>query len=137
MKKIVLLAYFFLFFYGLLFSQENNYENRGIIKVEKRGNLAKILFDNINYRLVGIDYFGNVIDTAVFEFQLRVTINGIFYSEKTLGSTISYKMRQLLGRCDSSTTIIFDKIKAKDQNGTVLNMPPLRTNFGYYEDKSD
>ena len=126
-----------LFFASSLFSQETNESNRGTITVQKRGTLSKIQFDDVNYRLIGIDQYGNVLDSAVLEFQMSVTIKGVFYAEQTVGSALTYKMQQQLGRCDRSSKIFFDKIKAKDQNGTVVEMPKFQYSFGYRDENNE
>ncbi|MES2140278.1 MAG: hypothetical protein V4511_11275 [Bacteroidota bacterium] len=136
MKKLIIILIFFLVT-SSIFSQENNTENRGTIKIQKTGQLSKIQFDNVNYRLIGVDHYGNAIDSAVVEFEMSVSINGIFYSEKTVGPILSYNMRQLLGRSDRTTKIFFEKIKAKDRNGTVLDMPKFQYSFGYSDENND
>ncbi len=93
-----------------------------------------MLFDNINYRLVGLDLYGNVLDSAVVEFNMSVTIQGVFYSEKTASPQLTFKMIQQLGRCDQTTKIFFDEITAKDKNGTLIKMPKFQYTFGYSEE---
>jgi hypothetical protein len=136
MKKRIIVILFFVIS-NSIFSQENTTGNRGTIKLQKSGHLSKIQFDNVNYRLIGIDRYGNVIDSAVVEFEMSVSISGIFYSEKTVGPILSYQMQQLLGRCDRTTKIFFEKIKAKDRNGTLLNMPRFQYSFGYSDENND
>ncbi|MCE9540113.1 MAG: hypothetical protein K8R85_12990 [Bacteroidetes bacterium] len=136
MKKLIIILIFF-FVANFTFSQENNGENRGTIRIQKRGQLSKIQFDNVNYRLIGVDQYGNAIDSAVVEFEMSVTISGIFYSEKTVGPILSYNMRQLLGRSDRTTKIFFEKIKAKDRNGTLIDMPKFQYSFGYFDENND
>ena len=120
-----------------LFAQETDEMNRGTIKVQKKGQLAKIQFDDVNYRLIGIDQYGNVLDSAVVEFQMSVTIKGIFYSEHTVGPALTYQMQQLLGKCDRTSKMFFDKIKAKDRNGTLVEMPKFQYNFGYRDENNE
>ena len=134
MKKLLPIL-FLLILFGSLPAQET--DNRGTIKIQKKGQLKKIQFDDVNYRLIGIDQYGNVLDTAVVEFQMSVTIKGIAYSEKTVGPALSYQMQQLLGRCDRTSKIFFEKIKAKDRNGTLVNMPKFQYNFGYSDENND
>lgn len=136
MKQLIIIIFFFVT-NNSIFSQENNTGNRGTIKLQKSGHLAKIQFDNVNYRLIGIDRYGNVLDSAVVEFEMSVSISGIFYSEKTVGPILSYQMQQLLGRCDRTTKIFFEKIKAKDRNGTIINMPKFQYSFGYSDENND
>lgn len=136
MKKLIIILIFFSVT-NSIFSQEDKDESRGTIKIQKKGQLSKIQFDNVNYRLIGVDRYGNAIDSAVVEFEMSVTINGIFYSEKTAGPILSYNMRQLLGRSDRTTKIFFEKIKAKDRNGTLIDMPKFQYSFGYSDENND
>ena len=134
MKNILLVV---LLFSSSLSSFAQETENRGTIKVQKKGQLVKTQFDDVNYRLIGIDQYGNVLDTAVVEFQMSVTIKGIFYSEKTIGPGLTYQMQQLLGKCDRTSKIFFENIKAKDRNGTIVKMPKFQYNFGYSDENND
>jgi hypothetical protein len=135
MKKYTFI--FFLLLTGFCsFSQEDT-QAIGTITLKKAGQLSKIVFDDVNYRLIGIDQYGNILDSAVVEFKMAVTIKGIFYDEKTSGPGLSYEMQQLLGRCDRSSKIMFDEIKAKDRNGTVVKMPAFKYTFGYSDEGND
>jgi hypothetical protein len=129
MKKILAIAFIFTICQSV-FSQNNNTEKRGTIKVRKNGKLISVKYDHVNYRLIGIDKYGNIIDSAVVEFQMAVTIQGIFYSEKTIGSTLSYQMQQWLEKCDASTPIYFKNIKAKDLYGTIIDVPKFEYVLG-------
>jgi hypothetical protein len=136
MKKLILLL-FLLITIILLPAQEADNTNRGTIKIQKKGQLVKIQFDDVNYRLIGIDQYGNVLDSAVVQFQMSVTIKGIFYSENTVGPGLTYQMQQLLGKCDRTSKIFFEKIKAKDRNGTLVEMPKFQYNFGYSNENNE
>jgi hypothetical protein len=136
MKKLIIL-FFFSAFYISVSAQEMDNGNRGTIKIQKKGQLVKIQFDDVNYRLIGIDQYGNVLDSAVVEFQLSVTVKGIFYSEKTVGFGLSYQMQQLLGKCDRTSKIFFENIKAKDRNGTFVDMPKFQYTFGYLNENNE
>lgn len=134
MKSILFILLFT--FSAVSFAQVNNKYN-GTIKVQKKGHLVKTQFDNVNYRLIGIDQYGNVLDSAIVEFQISVTIKGIFYSEKTVGPFLSDNMQQLLDRCDRTSQIFFDKIKAKNRDGTIVSMPKFRYTFGYIDEDAE
>lgn len=103
----------------------------GTIKIQKKGHLVKTQFDNVNYRLVGIDQYGNVIDSAVVEFEIAVTVRGLFYAEKNIGPYLSSNMQDMLDRADQTTEISFYKIKAKDRDGTILDMPKTKSKIAY------
>ena len=134
MKKTL---FFFLLFCSFISLIAQEGDTRGTIKIQKTGQLVKIQFDDVNYRLIGIDQYGNVLDSAVIQFQLNVTIKGIAYSEKTVGSVLTYQMQQLLGKCDRTSKIFFENIKAKNRNGTIVNMPKFQYNYGYSDENND
>ena len=136
MKTLITIILFFVLCVTVS-AQESDKDGRGTIKVQKKGQLVKIQFDDVNYRLVGIDQYGNVLDSAVVEFQMSVTIKGIFYYEKTVGFALSYEMQRLLGKCDSTSKIFFEKIKAKDRSGNLLEMPKFQYNYGYTNENTD
>ena len=115
---------------GPVFSQGVNNEKRGTIRVRKTGKLVRVEYDHVNYRLIGVDRFGNALDTAVVSFDMSVTIRGIFYTEKAMGNTLTPQMQQLLGRCDSKTPLFFKNIKAKDSYGTIIDAPKFQYLLG-------
>ncbi len=129
MKKLLSIL-FFTSLCILLPAQEKEDEFKGTFKIQKTGHLHKVVFDDVNYRLVGIDEYGNILDTAVVEFQMGVTIKGIYSQEFTAGYKLSPAMEKLLGRSDQSTKIFFDKIKAKDRYGTIIEMPKFTYTLG-------
>ena len=110
-----------------LHAQENGQEERGTIRVQRTGVPIKVIFDDVNYRLVGIDKYGNVLDTAIVEFTMGVTIKGIYKSEHANGYKLSREMQDLLSKCDQTSRLMFDNIKAKDKGGNILEMRA----FGY------
>jgi hypothetical protein len=107
---------------------------KGTIKVKKQGHLSKIVFDDVNYRLLGIDIYGNIMDTAVIEFKMFVTVKGIFYKTSAIGPNLSREMQEILERRDNRTIIYFKNIKAKDRNGTILNMRDFSYAFPYLKE---
>jgi len=115
-------------------AQQKNPVKKGTIKVQKKGQLAKIIFDEVNYRLVGMDRYGNIMDTAVMEFQLFVTIKGMFYKTSTVGPALNREMQQLVDRRDSKTILYFKNIKARDRDGKVITVPELKYVFPHYRD---
>jgi hypothetical protein len=132
-KKFLPFLFFFLLQVGLIVGQENDTKYKGTIKVQKKGHLVKMQFDNVNYRLVGIDQYGNVLDSAAVEFEISLTVKGIFHSEKTVGPMLSPEMQQQLDRCDQTTKLFFDGIKAKERDGTIIDMPKFQYVFRYSE----
>ena len=54
-------------------------DNRGTIKVQKKGNVYAVMFDNVNNRLIGQDNYGNILDSAVISYNVMLTIQGITF----------------------------------------------------------
>src|ERR1043165_1724391 len=98
------LIIFLLFFSISVFSQENS---RGTIKVQKKGNVYAVMFDNINNRLIGKDNYGNILDSAVVSYTMQITIQGRSYTENVEGTTLSPLMQQRITRVDSGTSAFF------------------------------
>lgn len=129
MKNLFIIISFFLIAPSVYSQETNNNGKRGTIKVRKTGQLVKVKYDEVNYRLIGIDQYGNVIDTAVVEFQLSVSIQGVFYKLNVVGSALTAEMRQLLERNDDATQLFFKNIKVKDRYGEILKMPDFQYVF--------
>ena len=136
MIKTLAFACGLFFFFDLSFAQSQNTRTvqKGTIKVKKQGHLSKIVFDDVNYRLLGFDIYGNIMDTAVIEFKMFVTVKGIFYKTSAIGPNLNREMQEVLERRDNRTIIYFKNIRAKDRNGTILNMPDFSYTFPYLKE---
>ncbi|MCW3085919.1 MAG: hypothetical protein JWP12_3285 [Bacteroidetes bacterium] len=138
MKKNLL--FFFLFLLSLCSIAQEATENtptRGTITVQKKGRLHSVLYDDVNFRLVCKDVYGNIIDTAVVAFDLNVTIKGIAYAEKDAGCFISKTMQQRLSRMDGIIVYMFSNIKAKEKDGTVVSLPDFKYQAGFSREQND
>lgn len=130
MKKL-----FFLFLITLTYSLSAQEDNRGTIKVQKKGKVYSVLFDNVNNRLVAKDYYGNILDSAVVSYDAMVTIQGIAYQEKIIGTTLSTIMQNRIERIDGGTTLFFTNIKVKEKNGTLIDWPKFSVKIGFAYEK--
>jgi len=111
--------------------------NHGTIKIQKAAMLHSVLYDDVNFRLVGRDVYGNIIDTAIVSFDLNVSIKGIAYSESDAGCFISKPMQQRLSRLDGVIVLMFSNIKAREKDGTIVTMPPLKATSGTMRESTD
>ena len=125
MKKLI--PFLLLLISTSAFSQE---EMHGTIKVQKKGQVYAVFFDNVNNRLVGKDNYGNVLDSAVVSFSVQVTIKGVAYKEDIVGTTLSNQLQQKITRVDSGTKLFFTNIKVKTA-GQVVDWPKFSANIGY------
>ncbi|CAN5417133.1 hypothetical protein BH10BAC1_BH10BAC1_18800 [soil metagenome] len=132
MKKI--LFFLLLLFSYTLSAQE---DNRGTIKVQKKGKINSVIFDNINNRLIAQDVYGNILDSAVVSYNVMVTIQGVAYAEQVVGTTLSTTMQQRIQRVDGGTTLFFTKIKVKEKNGTTFDWRKFSAKIGYSYEKEE
>ena len=132
MKKLLSI-----FLITLSFCAAAQEDTHGTIKVQKKGNVYAVLFDNVNNRLVGKDEYGNIIDSAVVEFKVMVTIQGIAYEESVVGTTLSRKMQNQITRVDRGTTLFFTNIKVKEKNGKTIDWPKFNTKIGFSFEKEE
>lgn len=130
MRKFILLMLFFIGNYSFSIAQNTTQSTNGTIKVEKKNMVVQVYYDNVNYRLVGIDQYGNVLDSAIREFEMKTTIKGIAYAEKTVGSFLTYEMQKIIGRCDGSCSLLFTNITVKDKFGNIIPIKPYTYTFG-------
>ena len=132
MKQLLIL-----FLLTLNFSLSAQEDNRGTIKVQKKGKTYAVMFDNVNNRLIGKDYYGNILDSAVVSYNVMVTIQGIAYEEKVVGTTLSNTLQTRISRVDGATTIFFTQIKVKEKNGTLIDWPKFSAKIGYSFERTD
>lgn len=119
------------------YSQDSSETNYGTIKVQKTGTLHSVFYDDVNFRLVCKDVYGNINDTAVISFKLSFTVKGLFYSDETAGCFISRESQQRLSRMDSMVTLFFYDIKAKDKYGNIVSFPDFKAQTGDARERVD
>lgn len=111
---------------------------QGTITVKKKANtIQAIIFDNVNGRLIGKDYSGNILDSVVRSYTVRLTIQGVAYEEKVTGTTLSNRMQNNIARLDGGTVIFFTDIKVKEKNGNLLDWPKFSTKLGFVYENTD
>jgi hypothetical protein len=110
---------------------------KGTIKVKKGGKIFNVFFDNVNNRLVGKDYYGNILDSAIVSFDIKVTIKGIEIKESVTGSTLSGTMQNRINRADNGTTLFFTNVIVKEKKGKPWEWPNFRTKIGFVFEKEE
>lgn len=135
MKKIFSLLFLFSGFFAI--AQDTASSMHGAIKVQKTGTLHSVLYDDVNFRLVCRDVYGNINDTAVISFDIDLTVKGIAYSEKNTGCFLSRQMQQRLSRMDGMVTLMFSNIKARDKYGSIISFPNFKAYSGQAREKED
>jgi hypothetical protein len=136
MKRFFFIAFFLVSFFSVA-QDTTTQTNLGTIKVTKKGILHSVIYDDVYFRLVCKDIYGNIADSAVISFEVNVTVKGIAYSEKVTGPFLSKTMQQKLSRMDGVTTLFFSDIKAKEKNGIVVTFPDFKSQTGHLRENTD
>ena len=137
MKKLLFIFCLLVLSFAINAQETEDKTARNTIHVQKSGHLAKAMYDNVNYRLVAIDQYGNILDSAVQSFTVKVTIKGIFSEENVVGNYLSPKMQQQLGKRDANGSIFFSNIKAKDRSGEVVELRSIQAQIGYLREDGE
>jgi hypothetical protein len=112
-------------------------EMKGTVKVKKNGKIFNVFFDNVNNRLVGKDYYGNILDSAIVSFDVKVIIKGIEIKESVTGNTLSGSMQNRINRADSGTTLFFTNVIVKEKKGKPFDWPNFNTKIGFVFEKEE
>ena len=135
MKKLLFFVFILLCFN--VSAQETTDSNRGTIKVQKKGTLHSVIYDDVNYRLICKDIYGNILDSAIVSFAVNVTVKGIAFSEDVTGTTLSGQMQQRLSRMDGEVTLLFSNVKAKEKDGSIITFPKFKAKTGQSRERFD
>ncbi len=133
MKNIITIFILLLF----CFPSSAQEDMKGTIKVKKSGKIFNIFFDNVNNRLVGKDYYGNILDSAIVSFDVKVIIKGIEIKESVIGNTLSRTMQNRINRTDNGTTLFFTNVIVKEKKGKQLDWPNFNTKIGFVFEKEE
>jgi hypothetical protein len=137
MKKILFIFFCTLGLFANAQEDERNTNTQGTIRVQKKGTLHSVLYDDVNFRLVCRDIYGNILDSAVVAFDLDFTVKGIAYSEKTVGCFISKINQQRLSQLDGMVSLMFSNVKAKDKYGNIISFPGFKAQTGKARERED
>ena len=133
MKNIITIFILLLF----CFPSSAQEDMKGTIKVKKDGKIFNVFFDNVNNRLVGKDYYGNILDSAIVSFDVKVIIKGIEVKESVTGNTLSRTMQNRINRTDNGTTLFFTNVIVKEKKGKQLDWPNFTTKIGFVFEKEE
>lgn len=96
------------------------------ITVKKQTNLAKATYDNVEYKLIGMDRFGNVVNHAVKSFELHyVEKKKKLKVFKSYNETLTPEMLAEFKKLKEAKKIFFTKIMAEDEFGNLVRLPDV------------
>ena len=118
MKKLLLIFSLFTLSVGAQ-------EPVGTIKVKREQNLVKAVFDNVEYKLMAIDRFGNPKENTFASYTLWIkekksTKKFIGYS-----NTLTPEMLKELKSLKRATKIFFTNIKVNGDDDHLVDLPDV------------
>lgn len=119
MKKLLLILFLFVL-------KAQSQEGVNTFKIKREQNLVKSVFDNIEYKLIPIDRFGNpreeneVVSYVLWIKEKKTT-------KKFIGSSngLSPEMLKELKTLKKAAKIFFTQIKVKGDDDHLVDMPDV------------
>lgn len=93
------------------------------IKVKREQNLAKVVFDNTEYRLFAVDRFGNPKENEIVSYSLW--INGKGPEMKGYSNTLTPEMIKELRKHKKAVKLFFTNIKVKSDEDHLIDLPDV------------
>ena len=121
----------FIFLFPVVVCKAQTSTEKEQLHLPQHTSSLKIIFDDSNSQLIGIDTSGNVIENAIVAFQLFENIKGKSYSEQALGANLSKAMLDLLDKADPTTILYFEHIQIKNASGGLTEATNFQYNLGY------
>jgi hypothetical protein len=119
-SKYILLLFAFLLLPSWLLSQEEPEK----IKIEKEETFLKADFDDVNYKVIALDKYGNPYEDVVKSFVITFQDSKGHFRSEVIGNTFPKKTINYLtkGR-DKATNICLRDIVAEDKEGHTQKLP--------------
>jgi len=112
----------FLLFELAVFSQEEPQK----ITIRKESNLAKASYDNVEFKLIAQDKYGNVVNHAIKSFELHyVEKKNKLKVLKSYSENLTPEMLEEFKKLKEAKKIFFTKIMAEDELGIVVKLPDV------------
>ncbi|MDP2387919.1 MAG: hypothetical protein Q8M29_16215 [Bacteroidota bacterium] len=120
MVKISII-FFFILASVVCFSQEP-----ATITVKKQSDLAKATYDNVEFKLIAMDRFGNIVDHSIKSFELHyVEKKKKLKVFKSYNETLTPEMLSEFKKLKEAKKIFFTKIMAEDEFGNLVRLPDV------------
>lgn len=116
----LILIFSSLFVYAKLNAQEPN-----VIKIKKESDLVKVVFDNVDLKLMPVDRFGNPRQNKVVSYKLWIKGKGDAKMYSGFNNSLSPEMIKELNKLKKSTKIFFTEISVKEDDEHVIKLPDV------------
>ncbi|MDZ4664777.1 MAG: hypothetical protein SGJ15_07870 [Bacteroidota bacterium] len=118
MKKLLLIS-------SLFALNVNAQEPVGTIKVKREQNLVKAVFDNIEYKLMAIDRFGNPQENTFASYTLWIKEKKATKKFVGYSNTLTPEMLKELKSLKRATKIFFTNIKVNEDDAHLVDLPDV------------
>ncbi|MBA3682031.1 MAG: hypothetical protein H0W73_12850 [Bacteroidetes bacterium] len=116
----LILIFSFLMVYATSNAQEPN-----IIKVKKESDLVKVVFDNVDLKLMAVDRFGNPRQNRVVSYKLWIKGKGETKMYPGFNNSLSPEMIKELNKLKKATKIFFTEINVKEEDDHSVKLPDV------------
>ncbi len=96
-----------------------------VIKVKKESDLVKVVFDNVDLKLMAVDRFGNPRQNQVVSYKLWIKGKGDAKMFPGSNNSLSPEMIKELNKQKKATKIFFTDINVKDDDEHALKLPDV------------
>ena len=97
-----------------------------VITVKKQTNLSKAVYDNVEYKLMAVDRFGNIVDHAIKSFEIHyVEKKKKLKVMKSYSNALTPEMLEDFKKLKEAKKLFFTKIQAEDEYGNLVTLPDV------------
>lgn len=118
MKKLLLI-------FSLFTLSVSAQEPVGTIKIKREQNLVKAVFDNVEYKLMAIDRFGNPQENTFASYTLWIKEKKSTKKFVGYSSTLTPEMLKELKSLKRATKIFFTNIKVNGDDEHLVDLPDV------------
>lgn len=113
-------------FFFILVSTASFSQEPATITVKKQSDLAKATYDNVEFKLIAMDRFGNIVDHSIKSFELHyVEKKKKLKVFKSYNETLTPEMLLEFKKLKEAKKIFFTKIMAEDEFGNLVRLPDV------------
>ncbi|MBP9069093.1 MAG: hypothetical protein KBG47_06270 [Bacteroidia bacterium] len=118
MKKFILI-------FSLFTLSVSAQEPVGTIKIKREQNLVKAVFDNVEYKLMAIDRFGNPQENTFASYTLWIKEKKSTKKFAGYSNTLTPEMLKELKSLKRATKIFFTNIKVNGDDEHLVDLPDV------------
>lgn len=118
MKKLLLI-------FSLFTLSVSAQEPVGTIKIKREQNLVKAVFDNVEYKLMAIDRFGNPQENTFASYTLWIKEKKSTKKFVGYSNTLTPEMLKELKSLKRATKIFFTNIKVNEDDAHMVDLPDV------------